>query len=48
MRLPPDPARWPAEWRYALQEREAIMLDSGVTDAARMAEADVRRVAEAE
>jgi hypothetical protein len=39
------PARWPAEWLYAYQERLAIMEDSGVVDAPRKAEEDIRRQA---
>jgi hypothetical protein len=45
MKLPSYTQDWPAEWLHAFQERLSIMEDSGVSDAARKAEADIRRQA---
>lgn len=42
--LPANPRRWDAEWRYILDERESIMLESNVENARYLAVIDARKV----
>jgi hypothetical protein len=43
----PQRARWPAPWREAWAEREAIAWEGGAPDPAAVADADLDRAIEA-